>query len=95
MMDLFAPLLAFVGGYVGTRLLTRAYNVNADWRARRLLRRAWPPELPRSFGICNCRECGNRFYVDGSTSEFFPKYCCYCGRATKVNFLNGVKISDD
>ena len=48
MMDLFAPLLAFVGGYVGTRLLTRAYNVNADWRARRLLRRAWPPELPKS-----------------------------------------------
>ena len=30
---------------------------------------------------CHCDNCSNSFFVEGSSVEFLPKFCAYCGSA--------------
>lgn len=53
------------------------------WVVERYLRKksAKAPDIipVRSLQPSHCGECDNVFFVQGTTAEFYPNYCCYCG----------------
>lgn len=38
----------------------------------------------------HCRGCDNVFFVRGTTAEFYPSYCCYCGARVRFRKLADV-----
>ena len=43
----------------------------------------YQPEDPKAQNLvlnqCFCDNCKNSFFVNGTSREFMPSHCCYCG----------------
>ena len=61
-------------------------------------RDASDPATGRSMSLtqCYCDGCHNSFYVEGTSVEFLPKMCCYCGaHFGEVEEIESSDLKDD